>query len=417
MQIYDEVKYLLLILSSFFMRNISQFINVLFLIFFLSNVSHSQTEKIKNVQIFGTNKDVQKYVFFKGEIINVSFDELSYNTNSYYYSIDHYDFKWNKTNIFKSEFISGYDDIRIFNFKKSLNTLQKYTNYTFSFPNEQFKIKVSGNYILSVKDSYDNIIFKRKFIVIENINAGNIEIYRPKDLKIRNTHQNLKIKFFCNKCPFDNRSEYRLVVIQNNNFNNYKLINNTTLKTSKELIFDNILFDGDDEYLSFDTKNVLGTNNEVRKVISGDLYSSILYEDIENLIYSFNPDKNGVFINNSLNDNNDLESDYTLVNFSLKTKNNNESNIYIIGNFNNHEISEKHLLKKTEKNLYKYSIKLKQGYYNYKYVSVVNGVAKNLSNFWQTENEYWAILYQKKLTDRYYKIVGFTKKNSDKIVN
>ena len=56
------------------------------------------------------------------------------------------------------------------------------------------------------------------------------------------------------------------------------------------------LTDGDDEYLSFDTKNLLGTNNEIRKVIAGDLYSSLLYEDIENLIYSYNPDKNGVFI-------------------------------------------------------------------------------------------------------------------------
>ena len=106
----------------------------------------------------------------------MSFDELSYNTNNYYYSIDHYDFQWKKTNIFKNEFIYGYDDIRISNFidtlykrldeyfNKSLNTLQKYTNYTFSFPNEQFKIKVSGNYILSIKDSSDNIIFQRKFI-------------------------------------------------------------------------------------------------------------------------------------------------------------------------------------------------------------------------------------------------------------
>ena len=178
------------------MRNISQFINVLFLIIFYSNALQSQTEKIKNFKIFGTNKNIQKYVFFKDEIINVSFDELSYNTNNYYYSIDHYDFQWNKTRIFKNEFISGYDDIRISNFNKSLNTLQKYTNYTFSFPNEQFKIKVTGNYILNIKDSSDNIIFQRKFIVIENINAGNIEIYRPKNLKIRNTHQNLKIKFF-----------------------------------------------------------------------------------------------------------------------------------------------------------------------------------------------------------------------------
>ena len=69
------------------MRNIRQFINLLFLIFFFSNVTYSQTEKIKNVKIFGTNKNIQKYVFFKDEIINVSFDELSYNTNNYYYSI------------------------------------------------------------------------------------------------------------------------------------------------------------------------------------------------------------------------------------------------------------------------------------------------------------------------------------------
>ena len=160
------------------MRNTSQFINVLFLIFFLSNVSQSQNEKIKNVKIFGANKNIQEYVFFKDEIINVSFDELSYNTNNYYYSIDHYDFQWKKTNIFKNEVISGYDDIRISNFNKSLNTLQKYTNYNFNFPNKQFKIKVSGNYILSVKDSYDNIIFQKKFIVIESLNTGNIEIYR-----------------------------------------------------------------------------------------------------------------------------------------------------------------------------------------------------------------------------------------------
>ena len=145
------------------------FINIKFKPIFWTNFIK---EVIKNSKSFGTNKNIQKYVFFKDEIINVSFDELSYNTNNYYYSIDHYDFQWNKTNIFKNEFISGYDDIRISNFNKSLNTLQKYTNYTFSFPNEQFKIKVSGNYILSLKDSSDNIIFQRKFIVIENVNAG-----------------------------------------------------------------------------------------------------------------------------------------------------------------------------------------------------------------------------------------------------
>ena len=81
------------------MRNISHFINVLFCVLFFFNLLFTQEEKIKNIQIFGSNNSSLKSIFLKGEIINVSFDELSYETNSYYYSIDHYDYEWNKSNI------------------------------------------------------------------------------------------------------------------------------------------------------------------------------------------------------------------------------------------------------------------------------------------------------------------------------
>ena len=40
-----------------------------------------------------------------------------------------------------------------------------------------------------------------------------------------------------------------------------------------------------------------------------------------------------------------------------------------------------------------------------------------ISNFWQTENEYTAFLYEKKPSDRFYKIIGYANKNSLKIVN
>ena len=65
------------------MRNISHFINVLFFALFFSNLLFSQDEKIKNIQIFGSNINNTKSIFFKDEIINVSFDELSHKTNSY----------------------------------------------------------------------------------------------------------------------------------------------------------------------------------------------------------------------------------------------------------------------------------------------------------------------------------------------
>lgn len=399
------------------MRNISQFINVLFFTLFFCNTLNSQTEKIKNIQVFGTNKNIQKYVFFKDEIINVSFDELSYDTKDYYYSIEHYDYKWNKSNVFKNEIISGYDDLRISNYKKSFNTLQKFTNYSFAFPNEKFRIKISGNYLLTVKDHNDNIVFERQFIIAGKGTIGNIEVSRPKEINKRSSYQSLKIKFRFIESIFDSRSKYKLVVVQNDNFNNYQLIDDSTLKTPVEMIFDNILFKGGDEYLSFDNKNILVTNNEIKQIISRDIYSTILFEDKENFSYTFNPDKNGIFINNNLSENKDLESDYTEVTFSLRTNNDHDNDIYIIGGFNNHEIIEENKLKKTKTNLYEKTIKLKQGYYNYMYAKSNEGLIESLSNFWQTENDYSAFLYQKKPTDRYYKIIGYTKKNSDKIVN
>ena len=94
-----------------------------------------------------------------------------------------------------------------------------------------------------------------------------------------------------------------------------------------------------------------------------------------------------------------------------------DGNLFIVGGFNNHDLNEKYRLNKLSKNKFGIELKLKQGYYNYKYVKIKNGTLKNISNFWQTENNYSAILYQKKQTDRYYKIVGFGEKNSFKIVN
>ena len=348
------------------MRIIGQFINVLFFGLFFINPLYNQSDKIKNIQLFGSITNTQKSIFYKDEIIRVSFDELSFKTNNYYYSLDHFDFEWNKSNIFKNEVISGYDDIRISDHEKSFNTLQKFTRYSFSFPNEKFNIKLSGNFILSVKDSDENTIFKRRFIIVENLNPGVIDISRPKNLTKRNSFQNLKIKFRCINCFFDSRSEYKLVVIQNNNLNSYRSIEKTTLRTTNELIFDDILFEGDDEYYSFDTKNILGTNNEIRQSIPDNIYSTILYEDFQNLNYTYKPDKNGVFINNSLNDNNNLESDYTNVTFSLRTTSSENNNIYVIGGFNDYETNKKYMLQKAGNNLYTKTIKLKQGYYNYK---------------------------------------------------
>tara|TARA_B100001093_G_scaffold28448_1_gene24906 strand:+ start:1616 stop:2809 length:1194 start_codon:yes stop_codon:yes gene_type:complete len=397
------------------MINFKSLIKYKLIVFFLCFDIYSQDDNIASIELISKSNNSNNFIFFSSDFINVSFDELSSKIKNYYYTFEHCDYNWEKSTLFKNEFVEGFDDLRISNYQKSFNTLQKFINYSFNISNK--KLKISGNYILTIKDDFKKEILKRKFIIVSDYNIGDIQISRAKANKIIDTHQSLKVTFNCIECFFENNADYKLLILKNNNFNDYKIINKPTFKTSKKLIYDNVIFQGGNEYLSFDTKNIFSTSNQIKRVMNGPIYKTILYNDLKKNVYSYNPDKNGEFIVNSDNENNSTDSDYTLVSFSLNRENDINENLFIVGGFNNHDIKEKYKLKKISKNKFGINLKLKQGYYNYKYVTIENGVLKDLSSFWETENDYSAILYQKKPTDRFYKIIGYGKNNSYKIVN
>jgi hypothetical protein len=74
-----------------------------------------------------------------------------------------------------------------------------------------------------------------------------------------------------------------------------------------------------------------------------------------------------------------------------------------------------------ERGLYEGILKLKQGFYNYKYVTV--NMEGQLSegdisgNFWQTENNYKVLVYYRDLGARFDRLIGFGETNSERITN
>ena len=73
------------------------------------------------------------------------------------------------------------------------------------------------------------------------------------------------------------------------------------------------------------------------------------------------------------------------------------------------------------KNSYEAKLKLKQGFYNYKY-SVLDGNSKLESgfisgNFDETENNYKVIVYYRDFGSRYDRVIGFNQINSVNINN
>jgi hypothetical protein len=88
----------------------------------------------------------------------------------------------------------------------------------------------------------------------------------------------------------------------------------------------------------------------------------------------------------------------------------------LVGNFNDYKKNESSQLK-FKNGLFQLTLFLKQGFYNYKYIMEDENKNYEISNFWQTENIYTAMLYEKKPNETYFKIKTIATNNSSNIVN
>jgi hypothetical protein len=161
---------------------------------------------------------------------------------------------------------------------------------------------------------------------------------------------------------------------------------------------------------------MLMTNMNVASVISGkDLYESILYPDIPRAYdpYTYYPDINGAYvIRKARVENSNIEADYSYVNFSLTIPEIMDKKVYVYGGFNNFQLTDENLMEFNPlTQSYEAEILLKQGFYNYNYITLN---AKNQidtteinGSFYETENEYQVVVYYSKFGSKYDRVIGY----------
>ena len=405
-----EILIIFLILKCF--NNYSQIIN--------------KSEKIKTFIIGSTNNSND--IFILNEIVQFSFDELSLKKKNYYYKIDHYDFDWKLSNVNKSEYIEGFDEVKIKDISYSFNTLKSYTNYKFSIPNNQIKIKESGNYKVSIYDSYGAKITEKRFTIVDNKFPIQLGISRTKDLDNFQIAQKINFNIMCGNCNelYNNYSEIKIILRKNNNWNNIIKVEKPKYLTSTKAVYDDIIFYGGNEFNNFDTSQIKSNNYRIKNWSLSDIYESFLVPDEfdKNEIYNYNPDINGGFvIDSNKKENNNYEADYVRVFFEFKKSNfNTKDEIYLIGKFNDFNENNHYKLSfDSSINSFTGSFLFKQGFYNYKYASKIDlnsNKLKNIeNNFWQTENLYTVLIYFKKNYEKFFRVIGFNTLNSTSIKN
>ena len=131
---------------------------------FAQIVEKIEPSYISTVQFRGATDLSQLPIIRLGEQVDLSFDALNGEEEDYYYTITHHNFDWSPSDLSKSEYLDGFDDVRIENYQNSLNTLQIFSHYSLTIPNRETRaIEKSGNYLISIFNSDNELIFTRKF--------------------------------------------------------------------------------------------------------------------------------------------------------------------------------------------------------------------------------------------------------------
>ena len=386
---------------------------------------------IKTINFKSNTPQSELPVLELGEYLTLNFDVLNGDEADYYYKITHHNYDWTPSVLMKSEYLDGFDNQRIRDYENSFNTYQIYSHYKLTIPNQFTKrLLVSGNYIISIYNEDDALVFSRKFMIFENNTNVGINIKRSRSIEHIETKQRVDLKINSSTMRFNNpKQTIKVLIVQNNNLNTAISGLKPLFTVGNDLIYKydhETSFWGGNEYLAFENKDIRAPNTGVQFIDLKEIYHGYLFENFKraNSPYTYNPDINGNFLITQVDaDNVNIEADYAWMHFTLRaTPDLKHKNIHVYGNFNNYEINEQTKLNFDQKtNLYTNALLLKQGFYNYKYIIVNQDQTINegavSGNFYQTENNYKVLVYYKDLGARYDRIIGFGEGTSLNISN
>ena len=392
--------------------------NFLFFAFLFSSLT-ALSQQIKSIQLRPLQENNFSHIVPLGTVLELSFDDLDADSKDYQYKIEHMTHDWQSSRLSSSQYIDGFDQNTIIDVTNSFNTLQNYTHYTVQIPNVNTVITKSGNYLLSVLNSYDELIFTKRFVLYENQTTVGVTVERSRNTKTLNTQQTVQFSVNHPNITINNpNQEINVVILKNNNWKE-KITNlQPTFFKPNQLLYtytNKTNFWGGNEYLNFDNKIIRNNSLNIVKTIKKDVYHNYLYPFTydEYSKYEYNPDINGQFVIRTIEaDDSRTEADYALMHFSVFVDEPFvDKSLYVYGAFNDFNITEENKMQYNQKQKnYTASILLKQGFYNYTFATLDTDGKVNTNDingtFYETENEYTVLVYYKPFGSLYERVIG-----------
>lgn len=373
---------------------------------------------IKSIQLRPLSDNQFSAIIPLGGVLELSFDDLEADQKDYFYKVTHMTHDWKPSGLLSNQYINGFQSNIILDVNNSFNTYQNYTHYAVKIPNINTVITKSGNYLLSVLNDNDEVIFTRRFVLYENASVVGVATSRSRNTRTLSSEQTVQFTVNHPLIRINNPDqEIHVTVIQNQNWNTAITDLTPQFFKNNQLIYrytNKSNFSGGNQFLNFDNKIIRNKSMNIVKVERKDIYHNYLstYVRKENPSYSYNPDINGQYVIRTLEgSDNATEADYAMMHFSLQSEEIHGKDIYIMGAFNDFQFtSENKMSFDPSSNTYTANFLLKQGFYNYTYATYDSegymDYGEISGNFSETENEYTVIVYFKKIGGLYDRVIG-----------
>lgn len=380
---------------------------------------------IKTVRLFRVGHELSFPVinFNSGEQFQLTFDDLDGDVKTYKYTVVHCDAFWNISDLWPGDYISGFTDDLIEEYRFSLNTVQPYTHYTLLFPNQRFAFTLPGNYLLLVFPATDpdNIAFTRRFSVVDpKVNIEGRIRMPPTSPERTKKHE---VGFTINTQQFriiDHRRNLKVVVRQNNRWDNE--IKPQPYQIRGDLLDYNypdesITFYAVNEFRSIDLRTVRYPTKGVQQIErDGEGYHFYLWPEQRRTFnaYIHETDLNGRFQILAENTSDpDVGSEYVYVHFALQMENPvPNADVFITGMLSDWQFRDDNRMQYSfRRKAYEATMYLKQGFYNYQYTLLVKGERSGDTGFFEgnhadTGNEYTVYVYYRQPGMRYDALIG-----------
>lgn len=369
-----------------------------------------------------------------GDQLELHFDDLDADVKNYYYTYQLCNADWTASSLQPFDYIRGFQTTRLNTYRNSSISFTRYTHYQAALPDRNSVPTRSGNYLLKVFRNSDtsDLLFTKRMLVVDNKVAIAAQLKQPFNSRYYLSDQRIQVVLNTANARINTLSpqDIKVTVIQNYSWPTAALVDRPTIYRGNyfEYSDDATSFPAGREWRWIDLRSLRLMSERMEKIVdTSDRTDVYVKQDAERKqqIYVYYRDLNGLYTIENRDGNNPWwQSDYAYTHFTFVPPGNQAypgRDVYLYGELTNYTPDDSSRMEfNREKGVYEKILFLKQGYYNYSYITL--DAAKPASNrfsfentegnFTNTENNYMVLVYFRPFGARADELIGFTQLNT-----